>query len=90
MQKIRIKPNANVGVDAHIDPLKQNKGLTLIALIITIIVMLILVGVTINVALNGGIFDWAQEAKNRTAQEVAKEKVLSCLEFTNSRKSRFK
>ena len=46
---------------------KQNqKGITLIALIITIIVMLILVGVTISVALNGGLFSKAEEAGSKT------------------------
>ena len=55
--------------------LRQNKGITLIALIITIIVMLILVGVTINVALNGGLFQKAEEAKTKT-QKVADEEEL--------------
>ena len=53
---------------------KNKKGITLIALIITIIVMLILVAVTINVALNGGIFDKATDAKNKT--NLAKEKEI--------------
>ena len=35
---------------------KQNKGITLIALIITIIIMLILAGVSVTVALKGGLF----------------------------------
>ena len=52
---------------------KQN-GITLIALIITIIVMLILVAVTINVALNGGLFTKANNAKVQT--NLAKEKEL--------------
>ena len=42
----------------------NNNGITLIALIITVIVMLILVGVTINVALNGGLFTKARQAAN--------------------------
>lgn len=46
--------------------LKREKGITLIALIITIIVMLILVGVTINLALNGGLFNKAEEATAKT------------------------
>ena len=50
----------------------QEKGITLIALIITIIVMLILVSVTINVALNGGLFGKAEEAKIQT--NIAKDK----------------
>jgi len=41
---------------------KENKGITLIALIITIIVMLILVSVTIGLTVNSDIFGKAQEA----------------------------
>ena len=46
--------------------MKRNKGITLIALVITIIVMLILVGVTINLAMQGGLFDTAREAAQKT------------------------
>ena len=52
---------------------KQNKGITLIALIITIIVMLILVGVTVSVALNGGLFTTTKHAADRTQEEKEKE-----------------
>lgn len=46
---------------------KQNKnGITLIALIITIIVMLILIGVTVTVAINGGLFNTTKEAARET------------------------
>ena len=48
------------------------KGITLIALIITIILMLILASITINVAINGGLFNYASDAKNST--EIASEK----------------
>ena len=41
--------------------MKNQKGITLIALIITIIVMLILVAVTISVVLNGGLFEKAED-----------------------------
>ena len=44
--------------------MKGQKGITLVALIITIIVMLILVAVTVSVALNGGLIGKTQEAKN--------------------------
>ena len=47
----------------------QEQGITLIALIITIIVMLILVGVTISVALNGGLFETATKAATGTQKE---------------------
>lgn len=45
--------------------MKGQKGITLVALVITIIVMLILVAVTVSVALNGGLFDTAKEAGNK-------------------------
>ena len=42
---------------------KKEKGITLVALIITIIVLLILAGVTINLAVNNqGIFNKAKTA----------------------------
>ena len=50
----------------------NHKGITLIALIITIIVMLILVGVTVSIAINGGLFSAAKDAASRT--QIAKEK----------------
>ena len=53
---------------------KNNKGITLIALIITIIVMLILVGVSVTVALNGGLFDTAQKAVSKT--QIAEDKEM--------------
>ena len=54
--------------------LKTQRGITLIALIITIIVMLILVAVTVTVALNGGLFKTAKQATSET--EIEKEKEL--------------
>ena len=56
--------------------LKKEKGITLIALIITRIVMLILVGVTINVALNGGLFTKAEEAAEQTQLASEKEQLM--------------
>ena len=56
----------NQNYTSHIALHTSQSGITLIALIITIIVMLILVGVTINVALNGGIFSKAEEATTKT------------------------
>ena len=55
----------------------NSKGITLIALIITIIVMLILVAVTINVALNGGLFEQAKNAADRTQKEAEKEELMT-------------
>lgn len=52
--------------------MKGQKGITLVALVITIIVMLILVGVSVTVAINGGLFDKAREGK--TGWENAQNK----------------
>ena len=57
--------------------LKTQNGITLIALIITIIVMLILVGVSVTVALNGGLFSTAQKATGDTKAERDNELALS-------------
>lgn len=53
---------------------RGERGITLIALIITIIVMLILVAVTVNVALNGGLFSTTKEAAVRTEKELIRER----------------
>ena len=55
------------------EKLKVIKGITLIALIITIIVMLILVAATITVALNGGLFQTAKKSAKDTQIESDKE-----------------
>lgn len=54
--------------------LKKCNGITMVALIVTIIVMLILVGVTVSVNYNGGIFNKAKEAKDNT--EIIQEKEI--------------
>ena len=53
-----------------------NNGITLIALIITIIVMLILVAVTISMAVNGGLFEKAANAGRQTNEAVIAEQEL--------------
>ena len=55
---------------------KKNKGITLIALVITIIVMLILVAVTINLAVNGGLFGYAKNASEQTQLALDEENKL--------------
>ncbi len=57
--------------------MKKENGITLIALVITIIVMLILVGVSVTVALNGGLFTTAKEAAEGTASKRNEELELS-------------
>ena len=54
----------------------KNKGITLISLVITIIVLIILASVGIYLSLgNNGIFTKAQEAKEKTQRETATEKI---------------
>ncbi len=62
--------------------LKENKGVTLVALVITIIVLLILAGVTLSMVMgDSGIFSKANEASSKTAISSAKDAVrLATLE----------
>lgn len=53
--------------------MRKNKGITLIALIITIIILLILVGVSINLAIKGDLFGSAEKAVSGTNDKVAQE-----------------
>ena len=53
--------------------MKGQKGITLVALIITIIVMLILVGVSVTVAIDGGLFSKAKTAGSDYEAEAEKE-----------------
>lgn len=57
--------------------MKNTKGITLIALIITIIVMLILVSVSINIAIKTGLFEQAGNATKKYRGEQEKESNLS-------------
>lgn len=56
--------------------MKRNKGITLIALVVTIIVLIILAGVSVNLVLGqNGIITKAKEAKKEHEKEAIKEKV---------------
>jgi len=57
--------------------MKNQKGITLIALIITIIVMLILVGVSVTVAINTGLFTTASGVSKNTEDQKANELKIS-------------
>ncbi len=57
--------------------MKGQKGITLVALVITIIVMLILVGVTVTTAINGGLFTKAKEGATNTQIAANAERNLS-------------
>lgn len=60
--------------------MKNNKGITLIALVVTIIVLLILAGISIAMLTgDNGIITNTQTAKKNTLQSGAKESILIAL-----------
>ena len=58
-----------------------NRGITLVALIITIIILLILAGVSLSFVFNGGILDKSQEAVNEYKNAANNESDV--LEYIN-------
>lgn len=73
--------------------MKENKGITLIALIITIIILLILVGVSVNLLIKGNLFDSAEKAVNGTnakveEQQTRVDEMMGVLEETNDKISK--
>ena len=65
--------------------MKENKGITLIALIITIVVMLILVAVSVNVLINSNIIGQAEKAAKgyKTAYEQEQTRIDELMEEWN-------
>ena len=55
--------------------LTSNKGITLVALIITIIVLLILAMVSISLVMNGGIIDKSKSAVDKYSEEEVAEQI---------------
>lgn len=53
--------------------MKRQNGITLVALVITIIILLILAGISIASLTNTGLFDKAKEAKNATDNATRNE-----------------
>ena len=51
----------------------NNKGITLVALVITIIILLILAGITIASLRSSGLFSAAQDAKTKTEEKQLEE-----------------
>ena len=56
-----------------------NKGITLVGLIVTIVIMLILAGVTISLAINGGLFERGAEATRLTDISYAEDNLRANL-----------
>ena len=67
----------------------NNSGITLIALIITIIVMLILVAVTVNTAVNSGLFGHAKNATQGWKSEEEKESNIGNDNYINDTVNQF-
>ena len=55
---------------------KSTKGITLVALVITIIILLILAGISISTLTNTGIFEKAKEAKQKSENAQKEEDKL--------------
>ena len=67
----KIKTNWNIN-----KRVRNNQGITLIALVVTIVILLILSGITIGTLMgDGGIIEKAREAKKATIVSVIKEKI---------------
>ena len=47
---------------------KEDKGITLVALVITIIILLILAGITISQLTKSGLLEKTQKAKNKAEE----------------------
>ena len=55
------------------EKLRRNKGITLVALVITIVILLILAGIGIQVIKNTGLFNMAEEARKESYNGQKKE-----------------
>ena len=65
---------------SNLKPLTSNTAITLVALVITIIVLLILAGVTLNMIMgDSGIFSKANQAKNKTEVAQYEEELRMCV-----------
>ena len=55
---------------------RKNQGITLVALVITIVILVILAGISISALTNQGLFKQAQNAKDLTEQKTAEENAI--------------
>ena len=63
-----------------LNKVREEKGITLVVLIITIIVLLILAGVTLNMVMGeNGLFGKANNAKNKTEVPQYEEELRMCV-----------
>ena len=74
MQKLKKEKVEKEQKNKITEKLKEEKGITLLALILTVVIMIILAAVTINVALGeGGLVDQAKWAAEQTANSTKSE-----------------
>ena len=59
---------------------KKNKGITLVALVITIVILLLLAGISISALTNTGLFKKAKEAKS-ASKNAEKEQSQTLSEY---------
>lgn len=71
---------------------RENKGITLVALIVTIVILLILAGISISTLTNTGIFEKVQEAKRKSEEENKEEqrKIAQMEALINKEKTTYK
>ena len=62
--------------------IKKNRGITLVALVITIIILLILAGISITAITQTGLFENAKQAKNAMENAETKENTI-LLDYDN-------
>ena len=74
MEKLKEEKVEKVQKNKITEKIKNEKGITLLALILTVVIMIILAAVTINVALGeGGLVDQAKWAAEQTANSTKSE-----------------
>ena len=62
------------------EKLRKNKGITLVALVITIIILLILAGISIQAITNTGLFVNAKKAKEKSMEGQLKEEITLAIQ----------
>jgi len=67
--------------------LKNQKGITLVALVVTIVVLIILATISVTIAINGGIIQRAEQAENHQANatQFDNEQELNIIAYIDSK-----
>ena len=72
--KKKVKIGRRIKMERKMQKLKEERGITLLALIITVVIMIILASVTISITLGeGGIINQAKEAAENTKDSAQRE-----------------